>query len=73
MIAIGMLPGVDMRRLSAAGGLDEKELVRTEAIIQSMTRQERQNPSIINASRKKKNCHGQRDKSTGREQAFEIL
>jgi signal recognition particle subunit SRP54 len=55
---IGMLPGVDMRRLSAAGGLDEKELVRTEAIIQSMTRQERQNPSIINASRKKRIAMG---------------
>jgi len=55
---IGMLPGVDMRRISAAGGLDEKELVRTEAIIQSMTRQERQNPSIINASRKKRIAMG---------------
>ncbi len=55
---IGMLPGVDMRRLTAAGGLDEKELVRTEAIIQSMTRQERQNPSIINASRKKRIAMG---------------
>ena len=55
---VGMLPGVDMRKLSAAGGLDEKELIRTEAIIQSMTREERQNPSIINASRKKRIAMG---------------
>jgi len=55
---VGMLPGVDMRKLSAAGGLDEKELVRTEAIIQSMTREERRNPSIINASRKRRIAMG---------------
>ena len=55
---VGMLPGIDMRKLSAAGGLDEKELVRTEAIIQSMTREERRNPSIINASRKRRIAMG---------------
>lgn len=34
--------------------VDEKELLRTQAIIQSMTREERVNPSILNASRRKR-------------------
>lgn len=38
--------------------IDDKELVRVEAIIQSMTKQERQNPSIINASRRKRIAKG---------------
>ena len=32
--------------------VDEKEFVRIEAIICSMTKQERRNPSILNASRR---------------------
>ncbi|MBM7581233.1 signal recognition particle subunit SRP54 [Caldicoprobacter guelmensis] len=55
---IGMLPGVDVQKLSAAGALNEKELIKAEAIIQSMTREERRNPSIINASRKKRIAMG---------------
>lgn len=55
---IGMLPGVDVQKLSAAGALNEKELVKAEAIIQSMTPEERRNPSIINASRKKRIAAG---------------
>jgi signal recognition particle subunit SRP54 len=55
---IGMLPGVDMHKLSAAGGLNEKELVKAEAIIQSMTHEERRNPSIVNSSRKKRIAAG---------------
>ena len=34
--------------------VDEKAMVRTEAIILSMTLKERENPSIIGASRKKR-------------------
>jgi signal recognition particle subunit SRP54 len=37
---------------------DDKELVYTEAIIQSMTRKERINPSIINGSRRKRIAAG---------------
>ena len=55
---VGMLPGVDVQKLSAAGALNEKELVKAEAIIQSMTPEERRNPSIINASRKKRIAMG---------------
>lgn len=49
----GMLPG-DMGKQLDAANLDEKQLGRTRAIIQSMTPLERENPSILNASRKKR-------------------
>lgn len=38
--------------------LDPKQIARTKAIIQSMTLKERQNPTIINASRKKRIAAG---------------
>ena len=44
---LGMLPGVDAKALAGAK-LDEKQMAHTEAIIQSMTPKERDNPSIIN-------------------------
>jgi signal recognition particle subunit SRP54 len=50
-----MLPGVgDLGDLAPA----EKEMKKTEAIIQSMTVKERRNPKIINASRKKRIAKG---------------
>lgn len=54
---LGMLPGVDTKALKGAA-IDEKALVRTEAIIQSMTPAERDNPSILNSSRKKRIAAG---------------
>lgn len=54
---LGMLPGLDAKALSGAK-LDEKQMVHTEAIIQSMTPKERENPSIINFSRKKRIAKG---------------
>lgn len=53
----GMLPG-DMGKQLDAANLDEKQLNRTRAIIQSMTPLERENPSILNASRKKRIAAG---------------
>ena len=38
--------------------MDEKAMTRTEAIILSMTPKERDNPSIINASRKQRIAQG---------------
>ena len=38
--------------------MDEKQMVRTEAIIQSMTPAERKNPSILNGSRRKRIAAG---------------
>jgi signal recognition particle subunit SRP54 len=53
----GMLPGIDAKALKGAT-VDEKALVRTEAIIQSMTVQERNNPALLNSSRKKRIAAG---------------
>jgi len=53
----GMIPGMDKKALSGAK-LDEKILSRTEALILSMTQKERDNPSIINYSRKKRIAAG---------------
>lgn len=50
---MGMLPGVDKKMLDSVDEQgSEKKLVRIEAIIKSMTAQERQKPQIIGASRK---------------------
>ena len=50
---MGMIPGVDKKMLTAVDEQgSEKKLVRIEAIIKSMTTQERQKPQIIGASRK---------------------
>ena len=40
---LGMLPGVDAKALAGAK-IDEKQMAHTEAIIQSMTPKERDNP-----------------------------
>ena len=52
-----MLPG-DMGKQLDAANLDEKQLGRTRAIIQSMTPYERENPSVLNSSRKKRIAAG---------------
>ncbi|QZY52298.1 signal recognition particle protein [Leucobacter tenebrionis] len=48
---MGMLPGMGKMK-DQLDNFDEREIVRTEAIIQSMTRAERQNPKILNGSRR---------------------
>ena len=53
----GMIPGVDAKALEGAS-VDEKALTRTEAIILSMTQEEREDPSILNSSRKKRIAAG---------------
>jgi len=55
---LGMIPGIGNQIKSMKGDFDEKEVLRIEAIIQSMTAQERANPSIINGSRKKRIARG---------------
>ncbi|SCG83475.1 Signal recognition particle protein Fifty-four homolog [Proteiniborus sp. DW1] len=52
-----MIPGVNSKQLKNLN-VDEKELVHIEAIIQSMTKDERQNPSIIDGSRRKRIAKG---------------
>jgi len=54
---VRMIPGVDAKALENVD-LDDGRTKRVEAIIQSMTKKERHNPSIINASRKKRIAAG---------------
>ncbi|MDY5100531.1 MAG: signal recognition particle protein [Oscillospiraceae bacterium] len=53
----GMIPGMDPKALGS-GSINEKALAHTEAIIRSMTPAERENPSILNSSRKKRIAAG---------------
>ncbi|MBR5495950.1 MAG: signal recognition particle protein [Oscillospiraceae bacterium] len=53
---IGMIPGVAGK--INEDDIDEKQMPRTEAIILSMTEKERQKPSIINPSRKRRIAAG---------------
>jgi len=53
----GMLPGVDAKALAGAS-VDSDILLKTEAIILSMTPHERDNPSVLNSSRKKRIAAG---------------
>ena len=53
----GMIPGVDAKALKGAK-MDEKALARQEAVILSMTQAERDNPGILNSSRKKRIAAG---------------
>jgi len=56
---MGMIPGINkLKQLKDAPKPDEKELGRTEAIIRSMTKKERQNYLIINASRRQRIATG---------------
>ena len=52
---LGMLPGMNSASMKNVNiEQSEKEFMQMEAIIQSMTREERENPSILNASRRKR-------------------
>ena len=56
---MGMMPGVaKMKNQIANAGLDDKLLKRQMAIIDSMTPQERRNPDMLKASRKKRIAAG---------------
>lgn len=52
-----MIPGINSKQLKNLN-VDEKELVHIEAIIQSMTKNERTNPTIIDGSRRKRIAKG---------------
>ena len=49
---LGMLPGFGMNKADLEGAIDEKQLKRTEAIILSMTPEERANPKLLTPQRK---------------------
>jgi signal recognition particle subunit SRP54 len=53
----GMMPGIKPGALKDAQ-IDEKAIGRTEAIIKSMTKEERAKPEILGASRKRRIAAG---------------
>jgi signal recognition particle subunit SRP54 len=57
---MGLLPGMGKMKkmVDQAGGFENKEIVRQEAIISSMTKEERKSPKLLNASRKKRIAAG---------------
>ena len=55
---LSMMPGMGGRMNDLAGMIDEKQLARNEAIIMSMTPEERANPDILNVSRKNRIARG---------------
>ncbi|NLY70771.1 MAG: signal recognition particle protein, partial [Clostridiales bacterium] len=56
---LGMMPGMGGNAMQDIDlEKSEKEFIHMEAIIQSMTKEERRNPSILNASRRKRISRG---------------
>ena len=56
---MSFLPGVSkLKSQMDQAGVDEKIIMQNEAVILSMTKQERDNPKIINGSRKKRIANG---------------
>ncbi|MEO1197358.1 MAG: signal recognition particle protein [Pseudomonadota bacterium] len=56
---MGMLPGVGkMQKQMAGAGIDDSVLKRQVALINSMTKKERANPALLQASRKKRIAKG---------------
>jgi signal recognition particle subunit SRP54 len=56
---MGMMPGIaKMKNQIASANLDDKVVKRQMAVIDSMTREERKNPDILKASRKKRIAAG---------------
>ncbi len=55
---LSMLPGIGTKFKIKEGDIDESKMLSMKAIIQSMTMKERENPSIINSSRKNRIAKG---------------
>ena len=55
---LNMLPGLGNKAKDIEGMIDEKDMARKEAIILSMTPNERANPDLLNPSRKKRIAQG---------------
>lgn len=53
---LGMIPGMDKQLRNVS--VDEKAFVKVEAIILSMTKKERDNPKVLNGSRRKRIARG---------------
>ena len=66
-----MIPGLSQMKNRLPNGFDEKQLVKFEAIIRSMTPSERHDPEILNGGTAPPHRPGQRHHTPGREPAPE--
>ena len=55
---LSMLPGMNSKFKIREEDIDEKKIISMRAVIQSMTKRERENPNIINSSRKTRIAKG---------------
>ena len=55
---LSMLPGLGMKGADLESIIDEKQLKQTEAIVLSMTKEERRNPKLLNPRRKHRIARG---------------
>ena len=55
---LGMMPGIGGKSAELESMIDEKQLARMEAVVLSMTPQERRNPKLLNPSRKHRIARG---------------
>jgi signal recognition particle subunit SRP54 len=55
---VSMIPGMGSMANEAQAAVDRGDLKRTEAIVRSMTRRERREPSILNGSRRRRIASG---------------
>ena len=55
---LSMLPGMGVSAAELEGAIDEKQMARMEAIVLSMTVEERRNPKLLNPSRKHRIAKG---------------
>ena len=70
---MGMLPGFGQLKQLKNAKVDERELDRIEAIVTSMTLEERRSPQIINGSRRKRIAAGSGTTRAGREPADQAV
>ena len=69
---LGMIPGIGASKLKGLK-VDDDQIKRIEAIIHSMTPEERRNPQILGASRKRRIAAGQRHLHPGRQPAAQAV
>ena len=55
---MGMIPGMERAMSQMPAGMDDSQMTRIEAIIHSMTKEERARPKIINGQRRKRIAFG---------------
>ena len=53
-----MIPGMSSVAKKLPEGMDEKQMKKVEAIVRSMTKEERQHPDIIDGSRRRRIAKG---------------